>query len=211
MLRTRIKSNPLLRLRFAAAQLAWLSLVVSGFCCLISYEMRAGSSAVAPGEWPADVNLKFDPLRHNLVMFAHPKCPCTDASLKELRNVLAQARGAINPTIIFFKPAGTRSDWEQTDLFRNAMSTSGLNVVIDPDGFIAGKFGARTSGQVMLFDGRGHCVFTGGITGSRGQEGDNRGCALLLARTIGDVGGLAETPVYGCALDKTKVSTVETL
>ena len=34
---------------------------------------------------------------------------------------------------------------------------------------------AITSGQTLLYDTKGHLVFSGGITGGRGHEGDNTG------------------------------------
>jgi hypothetical protein len=90
---------PSLRRRFPGAPVVWLAVLVSGFGSLISYQMRAGAPAVAPGEWPQGVGLNFDPHRCNLVMFAHPKCPCTDASLEELL-VIALATGRITESAL---------------------------------------------------------------------------------------------------------------
>jgi hypothetical protein len=186
--------------RIPAASAVWLGVLICGFGSLISYQMRAGAPALAPGEWPDAVGLKFDPQRYNLVMFAHPKCPCTDASLDELKIVLAKGGGQISPAICFFDPEGVAADWEQTRLVRAAKEVPGLNVIIDRNGSIAAKFGAMTSGQVLMFDGRGRRIFAGGITGSRGHAGDNRGQALVLALAEGETTEAAQTPVFGCAL-----------
>ena len=148
---------------------------MAGFATLITYQMKAGAPAMAPGSWPEGVRLTLDSKAYNLVMFAHPECPCTDASLEELKIVLAQGRGAIRPTICFFCPDGVSADWTQTSLVRAARSVPGLNVVIDQNGAIAEKFGAFTSGQVLMFDSRGHRVFAGGITGSRGHSVQEQG------------------------------------
>lgn len=197
--------------RFPSAVVVWLIVLATGFSSLISYQMRAGAPAVAPGEWPRAVGLQFDPQRCNLVMFAHPKCPCTDASLEELKIVLTQGRGKISPTVCFFDPDGVSADWAQTSLVRAAREIPGLNVIIDRNGAIAAKFGALTSGQVLMFDRHGHRVFAGGITGSRGHAGDNRGRSLVLALANGDISESAQTPVFGCALHDAAGSSKESL
>ena len=188
------------RLSLPGALLAWLLVIGSGFASLLTYQMRAGVPAVAPGAWPSGAGLRLDPQRYNLVMFAHPKCPCTDASLEELRIVLAQDGGLISPTICFIDPAGVPAGWAQTGLVRKARGIPGLNVVIDVDGEMAGKFGAMTSGQVLMYDGKGRRIFAGGITGSRGHTGENRGFASVRALVSGDTNEPVQTPVFGCAL-----------
>lgn len=193
-------SLPSLWSRLPGAHAVWLILLAAGFGVLFSYQMRAGAQAAAPGDWPEGAGPRFDPQRCNLVMFAHPKCPCTDASLEELKTILSQGGGGISPTICFFDPEGAPSDWAQTSLVRNAEAVPGLNVIIDRSGAIAARFGALTSGQVLMYDRRGHRVFAGGITASRGQAGENRGRALVLALAKGNVSEPAQTPVYGCGL-----------
>lgn len=133
-------------------------------------------------------------------MFAHPKCPCSEASLEELKIVLTQGRDEIKATICFFDPEGAPIDWTQTSLVQSAKAIPGLNVVVDRNGAVAGQFGAFTSGQVMMFDGHGSRVFSGGITSARGHAGDNRGRAVLLALAKGEVPLSDQTPVFGCAL-----------
>lgn len=188
--------------RQISAKLAWALILACGFGGLVSYQMRAGAPAIAPDVWPADVDLPFDSQRYNLVMFAHPKCPCSEASLEELKVVLTRRREEIKSTICFFAPEGVPEDWAQTGLVRAARDIPSLNVVVDRKGTITAKFGALTSGQILMFDGRGHRIFAGGITGSRGHAGDNRGRSLVLALAKNEVCGAGLTPVYGCALQE---------
>jgi hypothetical protein len=189
-----------LRRRIPVAAVVWLTFLASGFGLLVSHQMRAGAPAAAPGEWPQAAGLTLDGTRCNLVMFAHPKCPCTDASLEELKILMTRSHGNINPSICFFDPEGVSADWVHTSLVRDARNVPGLNVIIDQNGSIAAKFGALTSGQVLMFDSRGRRIFAGGITGSRGHAGDNRGLTLALALADGGATGPAQTPVFGCAL-----------
>lgn len=185
---------------FRLGLLAWVVILVGGFGWLIAYQMRAGTPAAAPDTWPANADLPFDPQRFNLIVFAHPKCPCTEASLEELKIVLTRGREEIKSTICFFDPEGVPADWTQTSLVRAANEIPGLNVVVDRNGTLAGKFGALTSGQVLMFDGHGRRVFSGGITSARGHAGDNRGRTLVLALAKGEICESVQTPVFGCAL-----------
>jgi hypothetical protein len=204
-------SLPSVMRRFPVTHAAWACLIVAGYGSLISYQMKAGVPAAAYDSWPSGLNLTLDPERYNLVMFAHPKCPCTDASLEELKIVMTQGHGKIVPTICFFDPAGLPADWAQTSLVRDAREIPGLNVVIDLNGSIAEKFGAKTSGQVLMFDGRGRRVFAGGITGSRGHAGDNRGRELVLALANRETSEPGQTPVFGCALHDAACPTTSKL
>jgi hypothetical protein len=82
-----------------------------------------------------------------------------------------------------------------------------VRVVADTDGADARRFGAIASGQTMLYGSDGRLQFTGGITGSRGHEGDNAGVDAIEAALQGDRSGLdgdrtarTSTFVFGCLL-----------
>ncbi|MDB6092848.1 MAG: redB [Verrucomicrobia bacterium] len=175
-------------------------MLLAGFGYLLRYEMRAGVGAPQTGSWPQGSALPFDPSHSNLVMFSHPRCPCTRASLAELEALLAQSGCEIRATLCFLAPDDD-PDWKDTPLVRKARDIPGLRVVFDRNGTLAARFGARTSGQVLVFDRAGRNVFSGGITSARGHAGDNRGSAHLLAFVRGEKTAALSTPVYGCALD----------
>jgi hypothetical protein len=187
-------------LRARILVLIWAAMLTAGFGWLIAYEQSAGAPAEPPETWPAAARLPFDPERHNLVLFAHPKCPCTRASLAELEVVMTRCAREVKSTICFFYPPGESITREETSLVHAARQIPGLTVIIDYDGTIAERFGALTSGQAMLFDQQQKRIFAGGITGARGHEGDNQGRALLLALAKGETCSPGPTPVYGCAL-----------
>ena len=50
-----------------------------------------------------------------------------------------------------------------------------MRVVNDVEGVEARRFGAQTSGTTSLYSPDGRLLFSGGITSSRGHEGDNAG------------------------------------
>jgi hypothetical protein len=65
----------------------------------------------------------------------------------------------------------------------------------------ARRFGAQTSGDVVVYDATGVLRFQGGITISRGHVGHNLGHVRVDAIVHGVTGGVAQTPVFGCALE----------
>ena len=85
--------------RFAVILIAgtvWLSLVVTGMAMIIRYANVPGASGVKPVNWPADSQIALDANRFTLVMFAHPHCPCTRASLGELEQLTLEHSGIEN-------------------------------------------------------------------------------------------------------------------
>lgn len=75
-----------------------------------------------------------------------------------------------------------------------------MNVVNDGDGVEAKRFGAFTSGQALLYDAQGQLRFSGGITDSRGHEGDNAGREAIEAILAGKTATTTLTDVFGCGL-----------
>jgi hypothetical protein len=182
----------------AAGVAAWALGVVLALGHLASYKAVAGESATPPSVWPAGVTLARRPDRPILVMLAHPRCPCTRASLDELRVVMSRFSDRLDAHVLFVKPEKTSSDFARSDIFRQALSIPGLSVHEDPGGALTRRFGAFTSGQVLLYRPDGQLAFSGGITLARGHAGANPGRARLLQALDGAAGGGAV--VFGCPL-----------
>jgi hypothetical protein len=73
-------------------------------------------------------------------------------------------------------------------------------VLADPDGREARRLGVMTSGHVLLYDRAGRLLFTGGITGSRGHEGDNVGCESVIRLLRGEGGARHRNDIFGCSV-----------
>ena len=73
------------------------------------------------------------------------------------------------------------------------------------------RFGAETSGYVLLYDTHGKLLFKGGITGSRGHAGDNAGESAIVALLEGEKPVLTRTKVYGCSLLNECAATERTI
>jgi hypothetical protein len=182
------------------AALGWMGVTVLGMFCLWRYANTPGEAAGAPDYWPQDALIQLVPNQPTLVVFAHPHCPCTRASLSQLARLMAKCRGKVTPTIVFYKPNDAAEGWEQTDLWRTAAAIPGANVVCDSDGAEAIRFGATTSGQTLLYDVHGKLLFRGGITAARGHEGDNEG-QNAIEDLVNDVASWChETAVFGCPI-----------
>ncbi len=102
--------------------------------------------------------------------------------------------------VVFFRPKSASPGWEQTRLWHEAAAIPGVCVGVDPGGVEARRFGAATSGHVFLYDVAGRLRFCGGITPSRGHEGDNPGRDAILARLLGGEAGTEPALVFGCPL-----------
>jgi hypothetical protein len=185
---------------FIAACALWLAVIVAGVGYLWGYESTPGVAASAPDRWPAGSRIKPAADRATLVMLAHPHCPCTRASIGELARLMTQAQGRVTAYVLFVKPPEFSGGWEQTDLWASAAVIPGVTVVRDDDGVEAGRFGAATSGQTVLYDASGKLLFSGGITAARGHAGDNAGRSAIVSLLTSRESEQKETPVYGCPL-----------
>jgi len=185
---------------WTALVVGWIALVALGAWLLIDYSLRPGPSGAAPSIWPADSRLPHRRADFELVLAAHPRCPCTRASLAELELIMARSHGRLEATVLFVRPRGFTDDWTRSDLWRRASAIPGVTPAIDPLGEEARRFGAVTSGQCAVYEANGALVFSGGITGARGHAGDNAGRGAILALLANEPNRRATTSVFGCAL-----------
>jgi hypothetical protein len=188
----------------------WLGVVLAGTFLMLQYSEAPGRTGVPPKEWPAASRLHPVGGKAALVMFVHPHCPCSSASIGELERIMASCQGELSAYVMFIRPAGMAGDWEQTNLWDRAGKIPGVAVSPDEDGEEARRFHAETSGQTVLYDRAGSLVFRGGITPSRGHSGDNPGSDAISSLLAQKLAGPLTTPVFGCALwggDRSKPCT----
>lgn len=177
----------------------WTAGVVLALAALERYKATPGAVGNTPPRFLA-MGVDASPGHAKLLMFIHPKCPCSKASLSELTEVIAQTATDASVEIVFVTPAGVKPRWESTPLWELASTIPGTKVVRDEAGIRAKKLGAETSGFVLLYDGDGRLRFSGGITRSRGHLGDNSGRRALCALLAGGTHREATSPVFGCPL-----------
>lgn len=165
-----------------------------------SYNHRAGATANAPDHWPVGSRVPYTPGRDTLIVLAHPKCPCTRATIEELSKLMANCQGRLTVYVLFVETKGSPPDWSRTDLWNSAARIPGVSVLVDDNGLEATRFGAATSGQVLLYDESGNLRFHGGITESRGHAGDNAGSSAIESLVNRGAADRDRTLVFGCPL-----------
>lgn len=156
--------------------------------------------------WPAGSSLVPDPVSPTLIMFAHPRCECTRGSLVQLRDLMPRLEGRVRPYILFAKSTGG-PEAPPTENQALAASIPGVTILPDDAGQEADRFGATTSGQIVLYDAGGRLLFSGGIAPLHEYQGDPpmvRGLLAAVASASGDSapGAQVQMPnaVFGCAL-----------
>lgn len=172
----------------------------------MTYESTPGPRANAPFLWPASSSIKRAPNLPTIVVFAHPHCPCTKATIGELALLMTRVYGQATAAVVFIDPDGVPEHWAETDLWRDAAAIPGVTVVGDRGDREVDLFGAQASGQTMLYDTDGHLKFNGGITAARGHSGDNVGRSSIAALITGDGDAVAESSVFGCNLHSPTIS-----
>lgn len=178
----------------------WTLVVLAGMLALLRYSNSPGPDVTSPASWPANTRIALDSHRPTLLMFAHPRCPCTQASLSELERLVSNCQGQLTAQMWFVKPPGTDADWTNSVLWHRAAAVSGLTVHCDDNGAEARRFHAGTSGYTVLYDPHGNLLFQGGITSARGHEGDNPGRSAVESLVQHKLFTQVRTSVYGCSL-----------
>jgi len=182
-----------------------------GLHALMHYNGRAGHAGVTPLAWPSNDTVTLAASNPTLIMFAHPQCPCTKASLGELESLVAKAPGRFEGIILFNQPGRNFQSWTNSALVKSARTIPSVHIFFDYDGTVAKKFGAETSGYTVVYSRDGQLLFSGGITGSRGHLGDNTGFQAVLnivnvtptyvsASHVTMPSSRSTAPVFGCEL-----------
>lgn len=177
----------------------WSVAAAGGLYAVTAHGAAEGRPASAPATLGASLRSSG---RATIVVAAHPSCPCTRATLHELRKVAEEANGAADIVILL---AGHGTDRVADDIRANAASIPGARIVEDKDRAIAESLGAHTSGTVLFYDVTGALRFSGGITPSRGHEGASAGADAVRALVKDSAATTPRsTPIYGCPISDSK-------
>lgn len=178
----------------------WVCVLLAGFGALGLYANASGGPGVISSSWPAGSAIPRQEGRVCLVLFMHPRCPCTRSSVRQLEHALALSPGSVDVRVVVIEPSGLGDRWTKTGLVDLAGALPGAQVLMDRDGEETGRFGVRTSGHVLVFDGHGGLAFSGGVTPTRGHEGPCDGCDAVRQLVRGESPGIRRTPSYGCPI-----------
>jgi hypothetical protein len=198
--------SPRRRLFGGALVVVWIAALAFGWWKMVSYEFGTTpwNEIQYADVWPPDSLLELAKDRPTLLVFIHPKCPCTRATLNELDRLMASLgdRLSTRPAIrlVATVPAAADESWWDTSLVDQGQRISDREVNVDRAGQEAARFGAATSGTLMLFDKTGERRYAGGITVSRGHEGLSAGADSLRKLLVNPAGDATVMPAFGCRL-----------
>jgi hypothetical protein len=182
------------------AALLWIAAAIGGSLYMFAYESQAAPPSALAQVWPERTGLARNPDGFSLVMAVHPKCPCTRASVAELNRLMQEWGGRVHAIALVTKPFELPDLWSETDVTARLREIPNVEVVRDLGGSKSDAFGARSSGQTLLYDASGRLVFDGGITAFRGHEGPSVGGEALKQLVAGAPAATLHSKVFGCSL-----------
>lgn len=179
--------------------LVWTAAVLYGLVLLWEFNLKAGPEVATEARWPVGSELAGPEGNPKLVVFLHPQCPCSRATVDELAVVLARVDRKLDVDAVFVSGSGDRI--EESGLWNQVRALPGVQARVDVNDREAGLFSAATSGDAFLYDGKGVLKYRGGLTPARGHQGDSFGVDAVVG-IVNEGGGekLVTGPVYGCAL-----------
>ena len=177
----------------------WAMSLVTALGAVHWYGATPGTAGVTPSRWPDGSMVGLSEREATVVVFVHPECVCTPATIENLRGVLQDHHAAVY--VVASGPAVEESDDVRPTRWAARL---GATLVRDGDGVEARAMGARVSGHVVVAARDGRILFSGGVTPGRGHVGACDGlrrCALALERAEGgSESEMARASVFGCDL-----------
>ena len=177
--------------------LGWLVASTLGLGMLWQDAALPGATGATPAHWPSASRLRLAEGRSTLVMFAHPACSCTRASMSELARLLTEVGDQVDASVVIFRPAEVPAGWDARALSTRAEEI-GAHVIWDDAGEEAQRFGAETSGFVVAYAPEENLLYAGGITVARGHQGASLGFQRLLQALDEAPRVAASGGVFGC-------------
>jgi len=177
----------------------WLVAVFVCVYLLALHELTPGRVGNVRG-WPGSHLVHLEHGTKTLLVFIHPGCPCTEATITELRRILDENGNFVRASVLVFRPSAAASNWERTDLYDRLARFPDVRVKLDMDGKEAERFQVFTSGTVLLFDESGRLLYSGGLTKARGMSGENQSTREIAQAIKANGDGIFTRSVFGCDL-----------
>ena len=187
----------------------WIVTSLYGIYFSINYSSTPGESSKWSEPWPEQSQLKFEPDKFNFVVFLHPECDCSKATLNQIEEIVKDAGSEkIHYLAVFLLPEKMRIAWGESDLLKRTRGIKNLQIYIDDQKEFQ-RFGVKTSGQTLIFGPSKDLLFSGGLTVARGHIGVSMGQDFVLSLFKGR--DLAKnkidkkinlTPVFGCQTEE---------
>ena len=124
----------------------WLALILLGMAALAKHQYAPGESVLFGSEALA-LNASpshMDDVASQLVVYLHPECPCSEATVEELDRMMTRCGSRLTAKVMMFRPDGVSADWGDTNVQRRAARIPGV-VVGQAARFVVG--GAQRANQ----------------------------------------------------------------
>jgi hypothetical protein len=181
----------------------WGISIAAGCVVLQAYANQPGKAGPSPSGWPKECVIPLDDRRPTLLLFLHPLCPCSRASVDELAELVAFCGDRLAAHIVVLRTDSLENEGLDRDVL------PGMKTWDDDGGALARRFGVLTSGHVLLYDPHGRLRYSGGITPARGHRGNNFGRSAVLAAVLGATQDSGPIPVFGCPLFEPRSTQAE--
>lgn len=172
-----------------------------GFITLVDYACRSNPNRMDRGSLVgSSLHSRPDDNEFLVVLFYHPRCPCTLATARNLKRVATEFSHQTQIKAFSFCPEDSPESWIETNTTRLLRSIPDVEIALDREGQVCREFGVTTSGHILVYNRSGQCVFGGGITPYRGHEGECQATSEFLSSVNLANTKLAIWPVYGCQI-----------
>jgi hypothetical protein len=185
----------------ASASLGWM--------WLLEHAFRPTATRDFVAQWPCGARPVPAEADTRIIVFAHPYCPCTRATLDQLDQSLTRFPHNTFVRVVFTTAGLHGRDIAESGLVAFARRMPRVDVYLDETAEETLRFQARVSGEVLAFDRSGNCQFHGGLTSGRGHRGESTGQRQLERVAVGDSTAPFIGPVYCCVLPSGTVRTDE--
>lgn len=181
---------------------AWLGAAVSAWYAMSAFgfsgQLLADEETLET--WPEASSISRSPRQPTLLLFLHPRCSCSRASVEELARLYTLVPQAALPAIavVASAPRAVGDQWWSSSLLARTARLPNVHMVYDADGVETARFGAQLSGTVLLYHIDGRRLYAGGVTMARGQDGHNAGIQAVADLLVNSNVQVAPIPVFGC-------------
>lgn len=172
----------------------WVMFVLIICGCLVGYSYIPGKQGHA--HVPQKTSLILSETSPTLLVFIHPKCTCSQATLEELGKLLPEIKGT--KTFVVFNVLD--ENWNESEHWETVKKLSGVTAVSDRNGIETKNFGVETSGHAILLDENRRIVFAGGLTAARGHTGESTGGEFIRSWHRKRGSETLISKVFGCGL-----------